>query len=205
MPAGGRGYTRVPSLVCIWSQAPYLLNNSVGYYVQDPSVEGRHARLRRRDRQDALARAAGRRIPSWANWFPARSTASREQSYLTIPRGFQPDFLVRIFTPLRDELPWLFNINGDIELGPIPAGAPVGLLANLDVRLDQADLLDRLEHDFKLAQLVIRIKRDLKRHSRGRERRTGRARSLPTWSIRCWRSANARTSWSIAAIISAPI
>ena len=41
MPAGGRGYTRVPSLVGLWSTAPYLLNNTVGYYVQDPSVEGR--------------------------------------------------------------------------------------------------------------------------------------------------------------------
>ncbi len=30
MPAGGRGYTRVPTLVSLWSTAPYLLNNSVG-------------------------------------------------------------------------------------------------------------------------------------------------------------------------------
>lgn len=30
MPAGGRGYTRPPSLIALWSTAPYLLNNSVG-------------------------------------------------------------------------------------------------------------------------------------------------------------------------------
>jgi hypothetical protein len=30
MPAGGRGYTRPPSLIAVWSTAPYLLNNSVG-------------------------------------------------------------------------------------------------------------------------------------------------------------------------------
>ncbi|HEX7884977.1 MAG TPA: hypothetical protein VF474_03285 [Phenylobacterium sp.] len=30
MPAGGRGYTRPPSLISLWSTAPYLLNNSVG-------------------------------------------------------------------------------------------------------------------------------------------------------------------------------
>ncbi len=30
MPAGGRGYTRPPSLISLWSSAPYLLNNSVG-------------------------------------------------------------------------------------------------------------------------------------------------------------------------------
>jgi hypothetical protein len=32
MPAGGRGYTRPASLISLWSQAPFLLNNSVGTY-----------------------------------------------------------------------------------------------------------------------------------------------------------------------------
>ena len=41
MPAGGRGYIRVPSLVSIWASAPYLLNNSVGTFNGDPSVAGR--------------------------------------------------------------------------------------------------------------------------------------------------------------------
>ena len=27
MPAGGRGYTRVPSLISLWSSGPFLLNN----------------------------------------------------------------------------------------------------------------------------------------------------------------------------------
>jgi hypothetical protein len=38
----------------------------------------------------------------------------------------------------------------------------VGLLANLNLRLDQADLLERIEHDFKLARLIIQLKRNLK-------------------------------------------
>ena len=161
MPAGGRGYTRVPSLVSLWSSAPYLLNNTVGYYVQDPSVEGR---------MRAFEDGIGKML-----WPERRETDSElgdkvpgvidrvtEQSYLVIPRGFQPDFLVKLFEPFRDELPWLFNADGDIELGPIPKGTPVGLLANLNIRLDQADLLERIEHDFKLARLIIKIKRDLK-------------------------------------------
>ena len=32
MPAGGRGYTRPPSLVSLWSTAPFLLNNTLGPY-----------------------------------------------------------------------------------------------------------------------------------------------------------------------------
>lgn len=88
-----------------------------------------------------------------------RTTA---QSWLVIPKGFQPEILVKLFEPFRDDLPWLYNAEGDIELGPIPKGAPIGLLANLDLRQDQADVLERIEHDFRLARLIIKIKRDLK-------------------------------------------
>ena len=43
MPAGGRGYTRPPSLISLWSTAPFLLNNTVGAdaFEQDPSVDAR--------------------------------------------------------------------------------------------------------------------------------------------------------------------
>ena len=41
MPAGGRGFTRPPTLISLWSTAPFLLNNSVGPFEQDPSVDAR--------------------------------------------------------------------------------------------------------------------------------------------------------------------
>ena len=41
MPAGGRGYTRVPSLISLWSTAPFLLNNTVGPFDSSPSVAAR--------------------------------------------------------------------------------------------------------------------------------------------------------------------
>ncbi len=41
MPAGGRGYTRPPSLVSLWSTAPFLLNNSIGKFNASPSIEAR--------------------------------------------------------------------------------------------------------------------------------------------------------------------
>jgi len=40
MPAGGRGYTRPPSLISLWSTAPYLLNNSVGPFSYRKEVGG---------------------------------------------------------------------------------------------------------------------------------------------------------------------
>src|SRR5262249_24523403 len=43
MPGGGLGYTRVPSLVSVWSTAPFLLNNRLGPrpFSDDVSVDGR--------------------------------------------------------------------------------------------------------------------------------------------------------------------
>jgi hypothetical protein len=42
-PGGGPGYYRPASLVSLWATAPYLHNNTLGLYNQDPSVKGRLA------------------------------------------------------------------------------------------------------------------------------------------------------------------
>ncbi|HZY90624.1 MAG TPA: hypothetical protein VFE78_37725 [Gemmataceae bacterium] len=40
-PSGGPGYYRVPTLISIWATAPYLHNNALGKFTNDPSVAGR--------------------------------------------------------------------------------------------------------------------------------------------------------------------
>jgi len=40
-PGGGRGYYRPATLVSLWATAPYLHNNALGVYLNDPSVKGR--------------------------------------------------------------------------------------------------------------------------------------------------------------------
>jgi len=40
---GGRGYYRTPTLANIWATAPFLHNNSVGLFNNDPSIAGRMA------------------------------------------------------------------------------------------------------------------------------------------------------------------
>jgi hypothetical protein len=93
---------------------------------------------------------------------PGLIDRTTEQSYLMIPKGFMPPLLMKLLEPFRDDLPWMFNENGDVELGPIPAGTPIGLLGSLDLRPDKGDVLERVQHDHKLVELLIRIKRDLK-------------------------------------------
>jgi hypothetical protein len=40
-PSGGPGYYRVPTLISIWATAPFLHNNALGKFNNDPSVKGR--------------------------------------------------------------------------------------------------------------------------------------------------------------------
>jgi hypothetical protein len=157
MPAGGRGYTRPPSLVSMWSTAPFLLNNSVGPFESSPSVE---ARLRsfqgsieqmlwpeRREKDSLL----GDRIPGTID----RTT---EPTYLRVSRGYLPDFLRTL--PTSQLLPKLFGDEG-IEVGPIPAGTPVGLLANLRLLSEDTVPAARLQYQTRVASLIAKIARDM--------------------------------------------
>ena len=51
VPAGGRGYLRPPSLVSLWSSAPFFQNNSLGKFDERGTVEGRMASF-----EDAMKR-----------------------------------------------------------------------------------------------------------------------------------------------------
>jgi hypothetical protein len=160
MPAGGRGYTRPPSLVSLWSTAPFLLNNSVGPFNEDPSVDGRmksfdasiHQMLwpETRDKDPVL----GDKIPGVID----RTT---KRSWVRIPVGFQPGFLEPVRAALRHMDPSLVDAAGDISLGPIPAGVPVDLLANLRPLPETDNPLDIAAQGANLARLLVRIQIDL--------------------------------------------
>lgn len=115
MPAGGRGYTRVPSLVSLWSTAPYLLNNSVGPFNPEPSVSGRMQSF-----QASIEQMLWPEKRPHDPLLPGIIDRTTTRSYLKIATGFLPDGLQPL---LR---------GGELRLGPIPAGTPVGLLANLN-------------------------------------------------------------------------
>jgi len=151
MPAGGRGYTRVPSLISIWSTAPFLLNNQVGKFYWTGSVKDRmlsfddsiHKLLwpesRRGERK--FKTVSGQMLPGVID----RTLAT---SYLRVPKGYLPAFL----SPevLQHLYPWLFNEDG-IQIGPIPKGTPINLLSNMD-----------MEQHAKVLKVILKAKKDLK-------------------------------------------
>jgi hypothetical protein len=160
MPAGGRGYTRVPSLISVWSTAPFLLNNSVGPFDSDPSVATRMKVFdasieqllwpQKRD-QDALL---GGRIPGAID----RTT---QRSQLTIPVGFVPEPLQPLRPGAHWWLPRFVSRSGGIELGPIPKGMPVGLLANLRLRAESDDPAVQAAHVRDVTKVLATLQTDL--------------------------------------------
>jgi len=108
MPAGGRGYARVTSLVALWSSAPFLLNNSVGRFEEEPSVEARMRAFddgirkmlwpEKRQRDSVL----GAKVPGTID----RLT---EPTYIRIPVGLLPTAAQYAMAPLAWLLPDVFT------------------------------------------------------------------------------------------------
>ncbi len=131
MPAGGRGYTRPPSLISLWSTAPFLLNNTVGRFEPSPSVEARMRAFddairqmlwpERRDKDSLL----GDKIPGVIDRVGDRAPADYkgEPAYVTVPPGYLPEFLQQTLGAQKTLFPALFTADG-VRLGPIPQGAP---------------------------------------------------------------------------------
>jgi hypothetical protein len=160
MPAGGRGYTRVPSLISIWSTAPFLLNNSVGPFDSDPSVATRmkvfDASIEQmlwpeKRAQDALL----------AGKVPGVIDRTTQRSQLTIPVGFVPEPLRPLQKDVHWWLPRFVSPGGDIELGPIPKGMPVGLLANLRLRAESDVPAEQAAHVRDMTKMLLTLQGDL--------------------------------------------
>jgi hypothetical protein len=178
LPAGGRGYTRPPSLTSLWSTAPFLLNNSVGRFEPSPSVAARLRAFedaiekllwpekRERDVDQPGAAGVGRRefavrLEDRDLALPGVIDRTTTRSYLRVAAGFLPDGVRRWYDPLKRWFPWLFGEEG-VEIGPIPAGTPVNLLANLSLVSESGDTAQPVEQAGKVLELLLRAKRALK-------------------------------------------
>jgi hypothetical protein len=160
MPAGGRGYTRVPSLISLWSSAPFLLNNSVGPFDPEPSVAARMRGFRtaiermlwpeKREHDTVL----GDKVPGVIDRTTARST-------VTIPVGYVPDAMQPLQGRLHRWFPKLIDAGGDVVLGPIPKGVPVNLLGSLQLRGESDDPLVNARHVRDMGEFLLKLKADL--------------------------------------------
>ncbi len=189
MPAGGRGYTRPPSLISLWSTAPFLLNNSVGAI--DPSNPkcSQNWEYSNGDKDQECSNpdpSVKKRLESFQNsieqmlWpekrdkdellgdkIPGKIDRTTERSYLRISYGYLPDALQDLRGFARF-FPWLIDEkNKMIQIGPIPKGTPVGLLTYLNPFSESTDPAERLAHDATLLKIALKINADLQKLSQG--------------------------------------
>jgi hypothetical protein len=166
MRGGGRGYVRPASLTSLWSSAPFLQNNSVGPFNWDPSVESRLDSFNKSIEQmlwpekRAKDPYIGDRIPG-----PSLILRTTARSYLKVPSGYLPGELIPYMewgAWLNRLLPWAFTNEGDLQIGPIPKGTPVNLLANLELLSESTRPEDRIAHTKKLLKVVFKLKNALK-------------------------------------------
>jgi hypothetical protein len=166
MPAGGRGYTRPPSLLSLWSTAPFLLNNSVGHFNASPAVKDRIDSFNDSIEQMLLLRPR-EKDEVLGDKVPGKMDRTTQTSYVVVRSGYLPDLLSGL-VPYGS---WIFPsfyrkcggrqdlMRGDICLGPIPAKTTIGLLANLDIRPEDEHSLG---HDAKLLGILKKVRDDLK-------------------------------------------
>ena len=135
---GGPGYYRVPSLIGIWATAPFLHNNALGNYTGDPSVAGR---------MKAFDDAAEKLLWPDKRLGLASIPRTTTESYIQIPASYLPA-----------ELQTLTD-GGFLNIGPIPAGTPIDLIANADLDLsDKSKAVDRVKLIAKAQADLIQIK-----------------------------------------------
>jgi hypothetical protein len=166
MPAGGRGYTRVPSLISIWSTAPFLQNNRLGPFSEDPSVKARMGVFQASIEQ-LLWPEKRPKEPPLDGVVDRIST----ESWIKVPVADLPTGGKRFLgSSLNRWIPYREDANGNVavdstghvEIGPIPPGTPVGLLANLQPLAETDSFSDRVSHSWKVLSLVRAFKGNIK-------------------------------------------
>ncbi|MEA3211382.1 MAG: hypothetical protein QOE70_4439 [Chthoniobacter sp.] len=143
VPGGGPGYYRTPSLISIWSSAPFLHNNMLGEEPAEPnpSVAGRMKAF-----DDAVQKLLWpeKRKGKESIWRTSRDCGIQLQASRLPPKVV--DVLRRAGHIEKDPDGTEF-----FRIGHIPEGTPINLLANVNPDPDPSKL-----HEF--ADLLIKVK-----------------------------------------------
>lgn len=104
LPAGGRGFLRPPSLISIWSTAPFFNNNSLGPFKYQGTVESRISSfeesmnwlLNPDKRGISRAGDSGEKMVSYAvngKWARGVVDVFQGKTYVNLPKAYVPPFI----------------------------------------------------------------------------------------------------------------
>ena len=115
------GCYRTPSLVSLWSSAPFLHNNMLGKFTGDPSVAGRMEAF-----NDAVEKLL------WPEKRLNKASIWRTQNECAL--HLRKEFVPKPLQAVADK-------DGYINIGPIPKDTPINLIANLEPDFGQLVVL----------------------------------------------------------------
>lgn len=136
--SNGPGYYRPPSLISIWSSAPFLHNNTVGIDPMIATPGDVSVAARMKAFQDGIEKML---------WIQPRGKLiwkTTKKSYINVPLPYLPDILQEAVAR-HPEL--VDTRTQSLKLGPIPEGTPINLISNTNldlgiaVGIKRADLL----------------------------------------------------------------
>ncbi|BAY16852.1 hypothetical protein NIES21_26860 [Anabaenopsis circularis NIES-21] len=147
IPEGGLGYYRTPSLISVWATAPFLHNNTLGLYNEDPSVKGRI---------DAYTDAMEKML--WPEKREGIISRTDRKTKLDLPPG-DPNPRLRLPVPKGMPVNLLANVNmreaiTSLNLGNLfqdlrPEGGIKGKLARVLLRANKSpDFVEDRGHTF---------------------------------------------------------
>ncbi|HET9638425.1 MAG TPA: hypothetical protein VFP12_04385 [Allosphingosinicella sp.] len=156
MPAGGRGYTRPPSLISLWSTSPFLLNNRVGKFNSDPSVAARVASFDLAIRQMLWPQTRDMDAV-FGNRVEGVIDRTSGESHVFIPETYFPITpKTRIGKQFIQRHLGQWIVPGGMSFGPIPKGTPIGALTNLNPRgPENDDHKEQLKGDIHQLERVV--------------------------------------------------
>jgi hypothetical protein len=135
MPGNGRGYTRPASLVSVWSTAPFLLNNSLGPFRYEGTVDARMDSFNRSIEQLLWPeRREGDRSYQTVSGksHPGIIDKTKGSTYLYVASGYLPQN--ELLTELaKKAIPSAVQPDG-LRIGPIPDGTPINMITNIDLQ-----------------------------------------------------------------------
>jgi hypothetical protein len=139
----GPGYYRPPSLISLWTSAPYLHNNTVGDDFGDPSVDGRMRAFK--DGIEKMLFIQPRHGTIWK---------TSKTSYINVPLAYLPNVLQGLFK-LHPEL---IDTNQNLRIGPIPAQTPINLISNTNLEAGLSLAIKRIELFNAIVDTLVKIK-----------------------------------------------
>ncbi|HEX8169950.1 MAG TPA: cytochrome c [Thermoanaerobaculia bacterium] len=147
----GPGYYRPPSLISLWSSAPYLHNNTVGADPMELTPNDVSVDARMKAFQDGIEKML---------WIQPRGNLiwkTSKKSFIFLPREYLPPIL----RSALDRHKTLYDAASDsYRIGPIPKDTPINLISNTNLDPGIANGVKRAKLLVAVIDTLEKIKRD---------------------------------------------